>query len=609
MKNLITKFKILLFVVNFLYFSSELKAQDIHASKSLATEEEEIETKTDLELLFEAVKDNNIDDVYSYTAKNGNKNLIAECDSEGMSPFHRAIEKGSYDIVKFFIANDPYEDDPTKSIIHASTIDDWQYTPLGLAAKGGTYDHSRCIDLLIKAKADIEYTKNGLTPLQIAVSYGKIETALKLINLGANPDVRDINGHTLLHLAAMSDQAMMVEQLLKLKININEEDKNKMTALHKGIANERIVKILLPFYALPLKFWSFQKEMGNCQGLAISHDGSILAIASFDHTVKLYAPNSEILGTLHGHEDRVYDVAFEPSGDFLASASADGTIKLWSIKNGTCIYTLKGHKGSVNAVAFSPDGRILASAGSDNNIRLWNPENGTLINKIKGHRLAVSDLAFSPDSTLLASSSYDNTVQIWSVDLGANMCTFNGHSSYVRSVDFSPDGLTVASSGSDKTIKVWSLDSRKCKYTIKGHNCTVANVAFNPDGTIIASASTDCTVKLWNAKNGQLLCSFDEYKQPIYDLAFSKDGTTLVSISGDNTIRYYYLCFDNILHQAIRNNNLNIVKMIVHIFPLLRFIRTSDNQSPSELAKKILAEEISAQETPEHSYDDASSGS
>ena len=55
-------------------------------------------------------------------------------------------------------------------------------------------------------------------------------------------------------------------------------------------------------------------------------------------------------------------MAFSPDGQRLASASGDGTVKVWDAGTGQETLTLKGHTELVASVAFSPDGRRLASA-------------------------------------------------------------------------------------------------------------------------------------------------------------------------------------------------------------------------------------------------------
>jgi WD40 repeat protein len=71
-------------------------------------------------------------------------------------------------------------------------------------------------------------------------------------------------------------------------------------------------------------------------------------------------------------------IAFSPNGRLLATASYDRTVRLWAVQTGTSWAVLEGHTGGVRAVAFSPDGQLLASASVDNTVRLWNPENRTL---------------------------------------------------------------------------------------------------------------------------------------------------------------------------------------------------------------------------------------
>ena len=63
-------------------------------------------------------------------------------------------------------------------------------------------------------------------------------------------------------------------------------------------------------------------------------------------------------------------MAISPDGTWLATASHDGTVRTWAA-DGTPRAVLTGHHGAVRAVAISPDGTWLATAGSDGTVRTW----------------------------------------------------------------------------------------------------------------------------------------------------------------------------------------------------------------------------------------------
>ncbi|BAY33385.1 WD-repeat protein [Nostoc carneum NIES-2107] len=280
----------------------------------------------------------------------------------------------------------------------------------------------------------------------------------------------------------------------------------------------------------------FEENSRGVNNICFSPDGQTLALASADHTVKLWHLSSTEIKTFQGHSGWVTSVCFSPDGQMLASASGDGTVKLWHLSS-TEIKTFQGHSGWVTSVCFSPDGQMLASASGDGTVKLWHLD-GTQRQTFEGHTDSVNSVCFSPDGQMLASASGDGTVKLWHLD-GTQRQTFEGHTDSVNSVCFSPDGQMLASASGDGTVKLWHLDGTQ-RQTFEGHTDSVNSVCFSPDGQMLASASGDHRIKLWHL-DGTQRQTFESHTDWITSVCFSPDGQTLASAGNDCTVRLWHL--------------------------------------------------------------------
>jgi eukaryotic-like serine/threonine-protein kinase len=202
------------------------------------------------------------------------------------------------------------------------------------------------------------------------------------------------------------------------------------------------------------------------------------------------------------HKDFVDEATFNSNGQLIASASFDGTVKIWSRK-GKLLRSLF-HGDWVHAVSFSPLNNAIATAGRNKMIKLWD-STGKLLWSITGHTDDIVAIAFAPDGETIASSSWDGTVKLWTKD-GKLYRTLIGHQGRVYDVEFSPNGEFIASAGEDKQILIWNKEGSLMK-TLRGHKGAVLSLRFSKDGRTLASSGTDGNIFLWrwNTKKDKLL--------------------------------------------------------------------------------------------------------
>ncbi|MBM3525391.1 MAG: hypothetical protein FJX57_20780, partial [Alphaproteobacteria bacterium] len=134
---------------------------------------------------------------------------------------------------------------------------------------------------------------------------------------------------------------------------------------------------------------------------------------------------------LQGHESVVNCIAVLPDGR-IVSGSADGTVRVWDLRERSAPVVLKGQKGQVNALAVLYDGRVV-SGSDDGTVYVWDPSGRGAPLALKGHESAVNTLAVLPDGRIV-SGSYDRSVRVWAPGPRSAPVVLKGHGAWVRAL-------------------------------------------------------------------------------------------------------------------------------------------------------------------------------
>lgn len=311
----------------------------------------------------------------------------------------------------------------------------------------------------------------------------------------------------------------------------------------------------------------------NIDQAVLSADGSLLATGIADGSARIWAISSLLEDAFAGrlfdaeevtsidvccHAGAINDLAFNPDGGLLATASDDHTVKLWDAATGEEIQTLTQHSEAVVKVSFSDDGNVLATMGEDLNLIAWR-RTGTgyqlLHSEDADARLDVFDLDNDGDRIAvgLMGFLYVGDIQVTKTYMAARIT--NGR---IWQITFSPDGKLLATASDGQTVDIWEIQTGNRIRTFELGSGQVQSLAFHPDGKILAAGGQGIT-RLWEVQTGQEITSLPGRPGAVTNISFHPMGVTgdaglsgmwLATKGTDGTIWFYLTQIEDLVALA-----------------------------------------------------------
>ncbi|XP_036155651.1 WD repeat-containing protein 17 isoform X1 [Myotis myotis] len=306
-------------------------------------------------------------------------------------------------------------------------------------------------------------------------------------------------------------------------------------------------------YDLGAKKWDFLRDMGHVETIFDCkfkpNDPNLLATASFDGTVKVWDVDTlTAVYTSPGNEGVIYSLSWAPGDlDCIAGATSQNGAFVWDIKKGKVIQRFDEHgKNGIFCVAWShKDSKRIATCSGDG-LCIIRTLDGRVLHRYK-HPAAVFGCDWSQNNKdMIATGCEDRGVRVYYAATSSDqpLKVFSGHTAKVFHVRWSPLREGILCSGSDDgSVRIWDYTQDACISVLSGHSGPVRGLVWNPEiPYLLVSGSWDYTVRVWDTRAGTCLDTVYDHGADVYGLTCHPSRPfTMASCSRDSTVRLWSL--------------------------------------------------------------------
>ena len=266
-------------------------------------------------------------------------------------------------------------------------------------------------------------------------------------------------------------------------------------------------------------------DTSTVTSVAIKQDGSVAFVASQSLQCRRFDLDELTSDrSWRAHQAPVMHMCLDSQDMYLATAGADGNVKVWDATEGYATHVLKGHAGTVQFVLFHHVATRyeLFSCGDDGEVRVWDLQRKACKRVLKAHISAVTSLSLSPCGGFVVSGGRDNLVHVWDVNDGRKvssipvneatnaavfLCTPAMRSEGAGGVPGAKNGKPVihfVTTGQAGKLKFWNPQKLLCEYEYEiDDTCEAEGGCLDfvvLDSNRLLCTTVDCRIVLYNLK-------------------------------------------------------------------------------------------------------------
>lgn len=287
--------------------------------------------------------------------------------------------------------------------------------------------------------------------------------------------------------------------------------------------------------------------------IAVSPDGSRMAIAGYHEVILFDTASLSPVARLLGESPRVEALAFSPDGKRLAvsggSPARFGEIQVWDVATTNQVSSFKVTSDSLFGVSWSPDGTRLAFGGTDKSVRIIQAADGKEQVKFDNHSDWIFRTAWMAEGKRLLSGSRDRAMKLIDVATGQFIDDVNKLLEPVSGMARHPKEEWAAYGGADGGVRIYK--TKENQERTAGNNDVnlvreferqpgaVQSVAFSPDGSLLAVGSTGSEVRVYQTGDGKRKATLSGHDGAVFALAFAADGQRLFTAGFEGLVRAF----------------------------------------------------------------------